>query len=109
MSYYGFNKCKEECLPQLEELASQLGLKKTYCVLPSINWNGDIFKRRKKFDKQALMVYDPRANSQLMFQTAPDVTHKQDDVKSVLQKLIEITGATEVNNLFIPYNLDEFR
>ena len=108
MSYYFFNRCPKNCLPKIEEFAREYHLEECEPFPPAREWTGDSFKRRIKFDREAMLVYNPVKKYPLTFQTASKVTHKQKDVKSAVRRLIGITGSTEISDFSNLYDLAEF-
>jgi len=108
MPYYYFNRCPKRALPKIEALTAELGLREIECYPPIREWSGEPFRRRKKFDRELLVIYDPNQKSPLTLQTAEPVTHRQKDVKQVIKRFIKIAQPTEISNLFNNYDLKEF-
>lgn len=109
MAYYYFNKCDSKSVVEIEELANNLGLEEVDSFPPIRVWKGNIFQRKKEFDRHALLTYLPESKFPLAFQTAPEVTHEQEDVKNLVQKIIQITNSTGIKGFISNYNLIEFK
>jgi len=109
MTHYFFNRCKKDCLPKLEELADELKLKKIE-EPPTIEWGGYSLKRKEKFDRNLLMAYNPERRYPLILQTSSEVSHKQKDIRIILQRLIRICKPTQIYDFGdIPYNMGDFK
>jgi len=110
MSYYFFNKCRKDCLPELEILADELKLREMKCRDSVRQWDGYPFKRKEKFDRNLLVIYALKRDYPFMLQTSEPVSHKQTDVKKVVQRFIKICKPTQIYDFGdIPYDMGEFK
>ncbi len=109
MAYYCFDRCPEECVPKLETLVKELGLIEAEDCLPGYRqWSGSVFDRKEEFDGRLFVIYSENKGGSLRLQTSPKTTHKQEDVKSLVNKFITIAQPTAIKNPFEPYDLTEF-
>jgi hypothetical protein len=113
MPYYFFNRCPENAIPGIEDLANELGLNEMECFPPNRQWEGKPFKRKSEYDAQLLLVYHQGSKVPFVMQTSPNTSHKQEDVRKVVKKLIDICKPqTIAANMFSDdpnlYDLREF-
>jgi len=102
MPYYFFEKCNKESLKGIEKLAIELGLEEQESDKSTRQWVGEnVFRRDADFDRILLMTYSQTMVHPLLIQTSPNVTHRQEDVKSIMKKIMKICG---VNRIYFDEN-----
>ena len=111
MGYYYFEKCGEELIPQLDELAIEFDMD----VRNTFEWNGHIrWERGTNHDEGPgimHMTYQPtNERAQLGVQTYPGTTHlENEETRKIVRRLIGITGADKVYDTHMEeWDLDEF-
>jgi len=94
MPYYCYDRCPEEAVEQIDELARKLGLEQGNANLPNRSWLGG-------FDDEAYngflhIDYDSDdADRPLIVQTRPGMDYRKNPIRDVLKELKEICqGAT---------------
>ena len=99
MSYYFFDKCPKQAVPQIERLAKELRLeeKTSKSIVPGYReWEGNPFKRRAKFDRTLQVNYCPGSKYPLTIQTSPRTNQEQPDVMVVIRKFIRICKPNQI-------------
>jgi hypothetical protein len=105
MPYFFFDRCGEDKVPLIEDLVDSYHLEEQSCHSPSTRqWRGDIegigylVKYKPSLEKLPLMV-----------QTYEGHTIKEEKVKDMLRKFIDICQPKQIYMEFdIPYDMGEF-
>lgn len=111
MAYYFFDKCKKECLTELEKLAQEAGLTEKECAWKNSRfWSGEILEHEKRFYRELLINYSPDSQTPVSVQTnLQEITPKK--VRKIIQELRLICQPTEIyKDPFrqLKYDLKEF-
>jgi len=97
MPNYFFEKCDKNALKGIEKLAIELGLKEQEDDKFTRQWEGEeVFKREENYDRILSMTYSLTMVHPLLVQTSPNVTHRQQDVKLLIKRVMKICGVKRI-------------
>jgi hypothetical protein len=105
MAYYNFNRCEELHLSELEKFAQELVLNESTCSPPTRQWLPSDLADSAVY----VLRYAPGINSEwpLLLQTAPNKDYRDEKVREIIKKIINITSSTMVGELCLGNKIRE--